>query len=402
MKLLLIHRYFWPDAPPYGHMLLTMGKRFVQEGHEVDVFSTQPSYLSAGMIQVRPAEETLGGVNIHRIRLFSEVKKQTFRRLLSTAIFLFRVAFHLLLRKYDVVLFPTMPPVLLGLTVRLALRLRSGKTRYVYHCLDIYPELALHEGLAQDGWLYRFLRTIDKATCRKAAAVVALSEDMKKTLLERGLASDRIHVINNFFLNGSPWGSLPALPARAPGDFIVIFAGNIGRFQGLETIIEAAHLLALEAAIQFWFLGEGLMKDELIRLSGELLHETIHFIPYQPPPVAAQILRFSDLSLVALKTGIHRCAYPSKTQTNLVAGCRLLVMMEAESELVRMVLENDLGSWCRLGDPEMMSAAIRKEATLAGTHDRERLRQYAHRNFNPDTILDSWMEKIIDPLAGGE
>jgi len=402
MKLLLIHRYFWPDAPPYGHMLLTMGKRFVRAGHEVEVFSTQPSYLGSDRIEVRPAGETIDGVHVRRIRLFSEVKKQTFRRLLNTAIFLFRVAFQLLLRKYDVVLFSTMPPVLLGLTVRWALKLRGGRARYVYHCLDIYPELALYSGLIRDGWLYRLLRTMDKATCQEAAAVVVLSEDMKETLLERGLASERIHVINSFFLNGSPSGSLPAMPARAPGDFIVIFAGNMGRFQSLETVIEAAHLLASEAAIQFWFLGEGLMKDELIRLSGELLAETVHFIPYQPPPVASQILRLSDLSLVALNRGIYRCAYPSKTLANLAAGCRLLVMMEAESELVRMVMDNNLGSWCRQNDPDMLAAAIRKEAAQAGTHDRERLRQYAHRHFGPDTILDSWMEKIIEPLGGDE
>ena len=402
MKLLLIHRYFWPDAPPYGHMLLTMGKRFAQEGHEVDVFSTQPSYLGTDKIEARPAVETIDGVNVRRIRLLSEVKKQSFRRLLNTAIFLFRLALYLGVGKYDVVLFSTMPPVLLGLTVRWALKLRGGKTRYVYHCLDIYPELALHEGFVQDGWRYRFLRNIDKVTCRKAAAVVVLSKDMKETLLERGLASDRIHVINNFFLNDSLSGSLPALPARAPGDFIVIFAGNMGRFQSLETVIEAAHLLASEAAIQFWFLGEGLMKDELVRLSGELLHETVHFIPYQPPPVASQILRLSDLSLVALNRGIYRCAYPSKTLANLAAGCRLLVMMEAEGELVRMVMDNNLGSWCRQNDPEMLAAEIRKEAAQAGTHDRERLRQYAHRHFGPDTILDSWMEKIIEPLGGDE
>jgi len=44
MHILLVHRYYAPDVGAYPSMLKIMAERFVDEGHTVTVFSTQPGY----------------------------------------------------------------------------------------------------------------------------------------------------------------------------------------------------------------------------------------------------------------------------------------------------------------------------------------------------------------------
>jgi len=51
-----------------------------------------------------------------------------------------------------------------------------------------------------------------------------------------------------------------------PNTFRVLFAGNIGRFQSLDTVVKAAKLLEQrlpQHCIEFWLIGSGLMVERL-------------------------------------------------------------------------------------------------------------------------------------------
>ena len=74
MKILLSHRYFWPDTSPYATMLRSIAARFACDGHEVTVFTTLPSYHASSSAKV-PARETLDGFKVIRMPIFKERKK---------------------------------------------------------------------------------------------------------------------------------------------------------------------------------------------------------------------------------------------------------------------------------------------------------------------------------------
>ena len=44
MKILLTHRYFWPDSPNCGQILWNLSNHFSSEGHAVEVITSTPSY----------------------------------------------------------------------------------------------------------------------------------------------------------------------------------------------------------------------------------------------------------------------------------------------------------------------------------------------------------------------
>src|SRR5699024_6155739 len=98
-----------------------------------------------------------------------------------------------------VVMCSTSPPVMLAAAVSLAARLKGA--RFIYHCMDIHPEIGALSGEFRNPLVFRILQAVDRATCRRSAAVVVLSGDMRNALLERdSRLADRIVVLNNFDL----------------------------------------------------------------------------------------------------------------------------------------------------------------------------------------------------------
>src|SRR5699024_5609558 len=136
---------------------------------------------------------------VQRVSLPSD-RRGRYQQAVNAVLFPVAVFFRVLIsRGYDVVMCSTFPPVLLGALVSLAARLK--RAQFIYHCMDLHPEIGSLSGEFRAPWVYRLLMRIDLRTCRRATAIVVLSDDMRDVLTARdpGLA-ERIHVINNFDL----------------------------------------------------------------------------------------------------------------------------------------------------------------------------------------------------------
>ncbi|MDP8978708.1 MAG: glycosyltransferase family 4 protein, partial [Actinomycetota bacterium] len=371
MNILLVHRHFWPDVPTYPLLLRLLGRHLRAEGHAVTVLSTQPSYNGAYRGPRPPGREWLDGVDVHRLALLPERGRARAARVLNAGLFVLTVTAHILVRggRYDVVVVSTLPPVAMGAAVRVVTGMRG--LGYVYHCLDIHPEAAVQGGLLPDGVRLRALRGIDRRTCDRARAVVVLSEDMRRTLLARGGAADNIHVINNPVAHeaddprpaeetGEPVPPGPCPDGADP--LVVLFAGNLGRFQGLEHVVDAAGTLAHRADIRFVFLGAGRAREDLERRAGALVGRTVIFLDHRPVAEASRLMRRADLGIVSLRPGVIHVAFPSKTMQYLQAGCRVLAVVEPDSELARFVRRERVGRTVAPGDPAGIARAVLAEA----------------------------------------
>jgi colanic acid biosynthesis glycosyl transferase WcaI len=407
MKILAIYKYYWPDTTPYARILKAILEYWVNEGHEVKVLTAQPGYNDI-VHPPQPQREIVGGVSVRRDWIIREVKASKVRRLLSFLNFLGRAIWRACSRQnVDVIIVNLHPPVLMGLAVRLIKRLRG--IPYIYHCVDIHPESALCVGDVSSGFLYRMLRWIDTANCRNAALVVTLSVDMVGTLLERGIPRDKIVIINNFITVQDDISLVqkPVLPSTMniqDGDFVIVFGGNIGRFQGLDHIIYSARLLSDRPDIKFLFMGEGTAKAGLVELAGDLRDKTVFFSPYMEMSVAKQVLVESDIALVPLGVGVYKVAYPSKTMNCLAAGCPILAIVEDGSSLARDVIDSGLGICCRQGEYEETAHAIREACRRKDEWraSRPTIASWAEANFSQHKILPRWGDVLAQIKAQTE
>lgn len=397
--MLLIHRYFWPDTPPYAVMLRSIAAHLAARGHDVEVLGSQPSYKPETSLEQAPATERLDGFTVRRVRMRPD-RGGPLRRPWNMARFSLLVALRVLLGpRRDVVMCSTVPQVLLGWTTSWAARRRGSA--FVYHCMDLHPEIGRLSGEFAHPLVYRVLMRLDLATCRRAAVVVVLSDDMRDALLlrDRTLA-DRIVVLNNFDL--PEYGTEATEPPLSPSDDVVTvaFTGNLGRFQRLDTMVAA--VLSDDprmAGLRLVLMGEGAAKDELSRQVSAAPPERrdrVVLLPHGSTAQARALMRVADWGLVSLSPEVIRYAYPSKTATYLSEGLPVLAAVEADSSLVR-----DVEGWGVGVHLPLESASAAAEA-LAGLLDRadnpavrrERARDAWAREFAVEGRLARWDELV--------
>ncbi len=399
MKLLLVHRYIRPDSPGYAHMLYIMGRKFAEQGHDVTIFSAQPSYNDTYDGPPLPRKQQVIGMTVIRIPLLKENKKNPIPRAINFLIFGVWLFLHSVFRfkAYDLMTVSTFPPTIMAAVARVICFFR--KTEYIYHCMDLYPEIALASGMLKRSLPLRIAAWIDKKNCQMAKSVVVLSDDMLETLKQRGLSVDNVHVINNFIIDTVNESSpLPDVFQNHSDRFRVLFAGNIGRFQSLETIIESARILESNHEIEFWFVGAGVSVDSLKKQAGALLDHSIFFHPHLPIEAVMKVIHCSHLGIVSLVPNAIRSAYPSKTMSYLEAGCKLLCLVEGDSSLASLVENDRLGVvCCQPASPESVADAISREFEhwKQTGYDRESIQQVGRSNFGQDALLDCWL-RLID------
>jgi len=404
LKILLIHRWFWPDAPPYASMLRSIAVQLAAEGHDVTVLTAQPSYTATTAARRMPRYQELDGVQVRRCRLLRESKDNFPLRALNMLLFMFAIAAHILRRRrrnrYDLVMASTMPPVLAAAMARVCARLHGGD--FVYHMMDIYPEIAVDSGMAKHGVLMRWLARVDGRNCARAARVVVLSSDMKEALQARGLACENVVILNNFQLEAFDGdGAMPVGLEKPEGSFRLLFAGNIGRFQGLENVIEAIALLDDVPELRLDLFGEGSGRRALEQLAGARLGKKVFFHGYQPLENAIHVIATADLGLISLKPGIYRLAYPSKTMTYLGVGTPIMLVIEPESSLAHMVEEEGIGYHASQADPQALAAVIRHAVLERGSLEekRKRAKALAERKFTAAAVLPQWSQLLAGLAA---
>lgn len=394
--VVLVHRYFHPDTPLYASLLQILAVRLGDSGYRVTVITAQPSYT--GSSGRAPARELIHPmVEVRRFSLLPETRKIGPARLANIPLYFLRVFLSgIRVRDVKVVMGATAPPVVGALAA--AMVAQFHRAAFVYHNQDIYPEVAIAAGILTKPRLAHFLRAIDSRNHRQASRIVVLSEDMRLTIGKRGVPLDRVSVINNF----DPFASADFSAARGdrgdPATLRIAFAGNLGRFQGLEQVIEAANLLR-DTPVHFDLLGDGSLRAKLEEYVVERGLTKVRFHGYQPASeVESFLAEYADIGLVSLAPGVIRTAYPSKMFSYLRCGCAVIACVEADSELAQTLSRNKIGIVCPPGDADALSDAIKScvsdPAKIADMRSRSRL--FSTMALSPQHRLEEWDQLFAD------
>lgn len=253
-RILVVHRYFWPDTPPYASFLRSIGQRWALDGHEVEVLTAQPSYTSSSGVAGRPSSERLDDLDVTRLAVVPEGGRVA-GQLLNLVLFPVQVAWKILTGpRRDMIMCSTAPQVTLGFAVSVTARLRGSV--FVYHCMDLHPEIGRLSGEFANPLVFKIFAKMDLVTMRLADKIIVLSKDMKAAVLARDASlAPKIEVINNFALPDTAESAASPIEPPKPGTLRIVFTGNIGRFQGLETAIDAVRGLPPGRPVELVFMG---------------------------------------------------------------------------------------------------------------------------------------------------
>ena len=152
------------------------------------------------------------------------------------------------------------------------------------------------------------------------------------------------------------------------GRFNIVYAGNLGPFQGLETVIRAAARVRRESRLQVVLVGTGQCEAALKTLAGELRADNVRFLGRREYRDMPRINALADVLLVHLRDlPFFRGTIPSKTQVALASGRPIL--MAARGDASDVVRDAGAGAICNPEDPDELADAMLKLSHV----DREEL-----------------------------
>ncbi len=379
MRILLIQRHYVPDVPTYALISHEVAQSLVEDGHSVTVITGFPSYQNFVSGPTPPAEDSLDGVQVMRLR--SGQGGRAMIRFCLAALWRARK----LRRTIDAVITLSEPPILLSWLVTMGMGRRVAQVQVLQ---DIHPEAGLAVSAMRPGILAKILRAMDRSNARRTSATVVLSNDMA-AYYDDTRPVRNLHVINNFRL-----GTTSRKPDHIQidtGKTNVTFAGNLGRFQNLDSVMDAARELVVDGNVMINLIGSGTEFERLqSRIAAENL-SNVRLIDRVPWAEAQWYIENSDVCLISLARGVHRFSYPSKTMSYVEAGRPIIAIVEPESSLASDIKSHNLGL---VAEPsgEAIARAIATVIEHPSGFD------YAARPFDRESALKRW-RTIINELA---
>ena len=351
MKILIVSQSFWPDKS--GYLYGDIANHFKTIGHDIDIITYKYSNQNLNSETFISLKKIF---NLYRIPIFKKENNSRFLKFINSIIFNLSILFVLFnKKKYDYVICGCSHLLFVGYISSLVARYL--KSQFIYSIGDLHPESGTASGDFKNKYIIRILKHVDTIACNYAKKIVVLSDDMTKSVVNRGTnSSNNIIKIPNLPHNITKKLSKPndKIFIKDKSKFRIVFTGNIGRFQGLETIIQAMKLLNDDHNIEIVFLGSGVSETKLKIMSGSLLDKSIFFIKPKKIEFVNSLIDTADIGLVSLLSGVEKCAFPSKMSGYLNMKCPILVIAEEKSELFQMTQQLKIGVSVPQNDPKIL------------------------------------------------
>lgn len=234
---------------------------------------------------------------------------------------------------------------------------------------DVWPDNAVQSGLLREGaFLYRFFQFFQQYVYKHSDRLICISDDMKAFLVSKGVPAEKISVIYNWGYSDDvvsiPWEENAFVKKYdlSPDVFYPVYAGNIGRMQNLELVVEAAQMLQEKKDIRFLIIGTGAREEAIRQMAEEKGLTNIDFLPFQPAELATSVYSAAGVNLIPLVKGGTKTALPSKTGVVLSCGRPAIFTFGEGTTFGNLLEETGAGTSVDPEDPNKLAAAIEKLA----------------------------------------
>jgi len=336
-RKVLIHSIaFSPDGVSTAYLYNDIALAFNQAGYEVIVLTTTPHY---NVVKENLAQQPLTrkAFGLYYTSMFNGVKvmhvpqkkfKSTALRLLG---FIYWHIVSLILglaqKNLSAILSPS-PPLTIGLINLIIGKMKGAKV--LYNVQEIYPDFLIEQGGLKSKFVIKLLKWLERFVYNKSDAVTTIDEVFYNTIEGRFTDKSKLHIIPNFVDTSlyKPLSkaelSLDIVDFKPNENLKLMYAGNIGHAQDWEPLIKTA-LLLKDDKVDFYIIGEGVMKSYLI--DQVRLHNLskVHILPYQPRELMPQLLAFADLQFIFMSKEMEGHGFPSKVYTIMACAKPLIV-----------------------------------------------------------------------------
>jgi len=224
---------------------------------------------------------------------------------------------------------------------------------------DLWPDAAEVSGALDSGsWPTRFAARFNRWWLHRSDGVVFIGPNMASRIGERYGYPQRSAIIETGadlteFLDAYGEVGTSSLDRWLKEGFVVSYVGNMGVMHDVDTLAQAVGLLEPDAAahgVRVLIAASGPGPDRLRAHWGDFDEKLIRFEEPLPDDMWRRALIGSDVALVTLRDEAADTSLPSKTFSAMAAGCAIVAVAPAGSDLAQCVESSGAGTVIAPGD----------------------------------------------------
>jgi colanic acid biosynthesis glycosyl transferase WcaI len=400
-RILLIGGNYYPELTGIGRYNGEMMDWLASQGYECTVVTTYPYYPQWKVQQEYKRKsfwytrEKKGNISVHRCPHYVPHTPGGMKRMLLDFTFTVSAFFKILQlafgpkRDWVITVSPPFVPGFLGVLYK---KLRGA--RLACHVQDLQIEAARDLQMIRSKRVINILFGMEGFILKRADHISSISAGMVKNVKEK--TSREI----SLFPNWSDTSRFYPLPEKKglkslfdlqETDKIVLYSGAIGEKQGLDIILQSAHLLEGFPQLKFVICGTGPYKENLQQMAVQMNVRNVVFLPLQPTEMLNQFLNMADVHLVIQKADASDLVMPSKLTNIMAVGGLAIVTAGPGNSLYDEVNTHQMGILSKAEDPESLTEAIRKSLSEDCSHLKANARTYAEDYLSIDKVMQRFV-----------
>lgn len=366
MHISIISINYAPERTGIGVYTTGLAECLAAWGYSVTVHAAFPYYPNweklpgdRGRLYRR---ERVNDVDLRRTYVFVPARPTALKRILHELTFACTAAIAYACAARADRTIVVLPPLALGVMIGLIARLKGS--RVIVHVQDLQPDAALELGMLKAGLLTRALYGVESAAYRLAHRVSTISEGMRRKIISKGVSPDKTILFRNWANDDTvrPGARDTALRAEwglGTDDFVVLYSGNLGRKQGLSSLLDAAEELRDCRRLKMIIVGNGVEQAELIAEAAGRGLDSVLFRPLQPLDRLSELLATADVSVIPQRRAVTDIVLPSKLCNILASARPVIAAAPPGSDLAMILREGSCGVLVEPEDGAQIAAAVR-------------------------------------------
>ncbi|MGW8257567.1 MAG: glycosyltransferase family 4 protein, partial [Thermoguttaceae bacterium] len=270
---------------------------------------------------------------------------------------------------------------------------RLHRAPLTYEIQDLWPESLSATGMIKKPWMLNLVDVFARWVYRQTSVIRVISQGMRNHLIDKGVPAARVRVIPNW-IDTDECRPVPPDPELAEkvglaGRFNVMYAGNIGIAQDLETVLHAGELLSDLPEVQFVMVGDGADLQRLQEIVQKRNIVNVKFLGRYPSKDMPRLYALADVLLVHLRDDpLFRITVPHKVYSYMASGKPVLAAVAGDA--ADEVKNVHCGISCPPGDSCVLANAVRRFHLMSPAERKslgENGRLAACRLYKRDTIV---------------
>lgn len=390
MKILVVCQHFYPENFRINDICFELAKR----NNDVTVLTGLPNYPKGKILKdykwFKKRNEIINGVKIKRCSLVGR-GNTTLKMIINYMWFaIFGSIKALFMKKdFDIIYVYQLSPITMTWPAIVIKKIK--KIPLIIHVLDQWPVSITTGGISKKSLPYKILTKWSINAYNNANLITCSSKSFKNYFInELGLSKEKKFT----YLPSYAESDYEKIETKKDDFFDLLFAGNIGPAQSVETIVEAANILKGNEKIRFHIVGDGLSKNNCESLAKKYNLDNIVFYGYHSVEKMPEFYSMADAFLITMVDNeVVNSTLPAKIQSYMLAAKPIIGAINGEVKEV--IKEAKCGLCCDSLDYKGLAELILKASNSKKIEEwSKNSYQYYIKNFEKEKCLDD-LESIL-------